>query len=74
MKRFREEKLEIFDCPNFIIIEAFNPSLLNNYNLFVKLRKKIPHTLEEVYGEVRKNFNLQRELGLIKERKNEDKS
>lgn len=32
----------------------------------IELTKKVPKTLEEAYGVVRKFLNLKRELGLIK--------
>lgn len=34
MRRFREEKLEISDYPNSIVIETVKHDLLKNYDLF----------------------------------------
>lgn len=60
MKRLREEKLEIMDCPSSIAIEAFTQDLLRNSDLFTKLINTMLYTMEAAYGEARKFVNLER--------------
>lgn len=69
MRRFREEKLEIKDCPSSIVIKAFGRGLLRSSNLFVKLTKVVTHIMEEAYDKVKNFVNLRKELKLGKKGK-----
>lgn len=64
MRRFREKKIEISNYPRSITIEAFRRHLLRNSDLFTKLTKIIPYTMDGAYKEAKKFINLERELKL----------
>lgn len=66
MKRFCEQKIEIFDYLDSIDVQAFRMGVLKSMVLFSKLKKMVPQTIEEAYEEAHKFFNLERELQLIK--------
>lgn len=68
MKRFYEEKMEIFDCPDSIRIQEFRRGVLWSLKLFVKLTKMVRQTMREAYKEVQKFVNPERELKLVKKK------
>lgn len=67
MRRFREEKIEIVDCPSSIAIEAFRKGLLRRTNIFAKLTKMVLHL--PIFEEVQIFVNLECELRLRRKKK-----
>lgn len=47
-----------------VAIEVFRQGLLRNLDLFAKLTKVGPYTMEKAHGEAKKFINLERELKL----------